>query len=118
MARTPAMRKTLSAPGLLKEARACFDRIEDRIASRGPNQTVMSGLAVFGLKYASLLKFEKDAHADEAVRSNLATLYGIERAPSDTACVNDSMKSTRCGIVSRNYSTFCNAARGWEGTLV
>ena len=85
MARTPAMRKTLSAPGLLKEARACFDRIEDRIASRGPNQTVMSGLAVFGLKYASLLKFEKDAHADEAVRSNLATLYGIERAPSDTA---------------------------------
>ncbi len=43
----------------------------------------MSGLAVFGMKYASLLQFDEAAHADEAVRHNLATLYGIKRVPSD-----------------------------------
>ena len=72
------MRKTLS--GLLKEVRACFDRIEDPI--RGLNQTdcLMSGLAVFGMKYP--LKFNDDVH--EAVLSNLTTLYGVGRVPSDT----------------------------------
>ena len=74
------MRKTLSAPGLLKEVRACFNRIEDPI--RGLNQTdcLMSGLAVFGMK--SLLKFDDAVH--EAVLSNLETLYGVGRVPSDT----------------------------------
>ena len=73
MARTPAMRKTLSAPGLLKEVRACFDRIEDPVASRGLSQTgcLMSGLAMFGMKYPSLLKFEESVR--EAIRHNLAT---------------------------------------------
>ena len=52
-------RKTLSAPGLLRELRSCFDRIEDNITHRGLTLTdcLMSGLAVFGLKYASLLRF-------------------------------------------------------------
>ena len=85
MAKIPGMRKTLSAPGLLKEVRACFDRIEDPI--RGLNQTdcLMSGLAVFGMKYPSLLKFDEAARYNEAVLSNLATLYGVGRVPSDTA---------------------------------
>ena len=87
MAKIPGMRKTLSAPGLLKEVRACFDRIEDPIMSRGLNQTdcLMSGLAVFGMKYPSLLKFDDAVHSDEAVLSNLETLYGVGRVPSDTA---------------------------------
>ena len=56
-------RKTLSAPGLLGEVRASFERIEDTVAGRGLNLTdcLMSGLAIFGLKYASLLQFERDA---------------------------------------------------------
>ena len=45
----------------------------------------MSGLAVFGLKYPSLLQFDRDARTDELVRANLRSLYGIERAPCDTA---------------------------------
>ena len=87
MAKIPGMRKTLSAPGLLKEVRACFDCIEDPITSRGLNQTdcLMSGLAVFGMKYPSLLKFDEAAHYNEAVLSNLETLYGVSRVPSDTA---------------------------------
>ena len=72
MTKIPGMRKTLSAPGLLKEVRACFDRIEDPIMNRGLNQTdcLMSGLAVFGMKYPSLLKFDEAAHSDEAVLSS------------------------------------------------
>ena len=81
----PNIRRTLSA--LLKEIRVCFDRIKDPVASRGLNQTdcLMSGLAVFGMKYASLLKFDEDVRTDEVVRSNLTTLYSIKRVPSDTA---------------------------------
>ncbi len=86
MARMPGMRKTLSAPGLLKALREIFDGIEDLTASRGValSDCLMSGIAVFGLKYKSLLTFDRDARFDETVRNNLATLYGIERAPSDT----------------------------------
>ena len=80
-------RKTLSAPGLLRVARACFGRVEDTVAGRGLNLTdcLMSGLTIFGLKYASLPHFDQDARRDELIRSNLGSLYGIGRAPSDTA---------------------------------
>lgn len=44
---------------------------------------LMSGLALFGLKYPSLLQFENDRR-EEATRANLNALYGIEYAPSDT----------------------------------
>ncbi len=44
----------------------------------------MSGLAVFGLKYPSLLQFQRDAREATTMAANLRTLYGIERAPSDT----------------------------------
>ncbi len=52
MARMPGMRKTLSAPGLLKALREVFDGIEDLTASRGLalSDFLMSGIAVFGLK--------------------------------------------------------------------
>jgi hypothetical protein len=43
----------------------------------------MSGLAVFGLKYPSLLKFDEERH-EGRVRHNLSRLYGVERAPCDT----------------------------------
>ncbi len=80
-------RKTLSAPGLLREVRASFERIEDTVAGRGLNLTdcLMSGLAIFGLKYPSLLQFERDARQKESIGSNLRSLYGVGRVPSDTA---------------------------------
>ncbi len=54
-------RKTLSAPGLLRLARDSFERIEDPVASRGLGLTdcLMSALAMFSLKYPSLLSFER-----------------------------------------------------------
>ena len=82
----PSLRKSLSAPGLLREVRRCFQSIKDDTVGRGFQLAdyLMSGLAVFGLKYPSLLQFD-EGRADEVVVSNLKTLYGIERAPSDTA---------------------------------
>ncbi len=91
MGRKAKFRKDLSMPGMLAEARRCFERVEDRVPGRGLNlaDCLMSGLAVFSLKYPSLLKFEQDARglgdgADGTRRENLRTLFGIERAPSDT----------------------------------
>ena len=57
------------------------------MAGRGLNLTdcLMSGLAIFGLKYASLLQLERDARQKESIGSNLRSLYGVGRAPSDTA---------------------------------
>ena len=91
MGREAKFRKDLSMPGMLAEARRCFERVEDRVPGRGLNlaDCLMSGLAVFSLKYPSLLKFEQDARglgdgSDGTRRENLRTLFGIERAPSDT----------------------------------
>jgi hypothetical protein len=42
----------------------------------------MSGLAIFGLKYPSLLQFDQDRNVD-LTPSNLKSLYSIKHAPSD-----------------------------------
>ena len=53
MGREAKFRKDLSMPGMLAEARRCFERVEDRVPGRGLNlaDCLMSGLAVFSLKY-------------------------------------------------------------------
>jgi hypothetical protein len=81
------LRKHLSAPGLLRAIRQTFEVIPDH-RRRQPviplADALMSGLAVFGLKYPSLLKFD-EAYGDEAtLRHNLKTLYGVAHAPCDT----------------------------------
>ena len=44
---------------------------------------IMSGLAIFGLKFPSLLQFEE--HKEDAIiRRNLKNLYHVNKAPSDT----------------------------------
>ena len=44
----------------------------------------MSGIAIFGMKYPSLLQFDKDLRHNEVVKSNLKSLYQVQQAPSDT----------------------------------
>ena len=80
------LRGTLSAPGLLRKVRTCFDALDDPVSGRGLtlSDSLMSGLAVFGLKYPSLLRFDRDARTHELERENRKSLYGIERAPCDT----------------------------------
>lgn len=83
-----ATRKHLCISGLLERARAQFKKIRDPLASKKTRFTLpdclMSGLALFGMKYPSLLQFDKDIHNDKIVRHNLRHLYQIEHAPSDT----------------------------------
>ncbi|MYJ45563.1 MAG: hypothetical protein F4069_09610, partial [Rhodothermaceae bacterium] len=74
--------------GLLQTVRACFAEIEDTVAGRGYILTdyLLSGLAVFVLKYPSLLEFDKRARGgDLPVLQNLRTLFGIRKVPSDSA---------------------------------
>ena len=77
------LRQSLSAPGLLQIVRRCFARIADpKPSTQIPLvDHLLSGLAIFGLKYPSLLQFDQDR---ELIASNLHTLYGVSQIPSDT----------------------------------
>ena len=110
------LRKTLSAPGLLREVRTGFDRIEDAVAGRGLNLTdcLMSGLAIFGLKYASLLQFDRDARHKALIRSNLKSLYGIARAPSDTA-LRERLDEVDPGVLRRAFKRVFAALQRGKG---
>jgi hypothetical protein len=44
----------------------------------------MAGLVLFGLKYPSLLQFDRGCREEATVRANLNALYAVERALSDT----------------------------------
>lgn len=77
-------------PGMLRAVRKCFDQIPEgrkrpTSAQFTLTDTLCSALAMFSFKYPSLLRFDKDARAEESViRHNLHTLYGVEQAPSDS----------------------------------
>ena len=80
------LRKRLSAPGLLEASRLRFSRVKDPLQGKTNyplESCLMSALAMFALKYPSLLQFD-NSQDDEKVRHNLKTLYGIDQVPSDT----------------------------------
>lgn len=69
---------------LISELREKFTLIADHRASNTSfalSDILMSGFAMFSLKYASLLQFETQT---EVERENLHTLYGIERICTDS----------------------------------
>jgi hypothetical protein len=82
----PKLRKKLSAPGLVQTARSAFEKVPDH---RSPGCTysmpdaLMSGLAIFGLKFPSLLNFDQNRN-EPVIRHNLESLYGVKQAPCDT----------------------------------
>ena len=80
------LRKQLSAPGLLNTVRKSFGAIVDprrQGAALSLVDALMSGVAVFSLKYPSLLQFEHQRD-DPVEAHHLRTLYGIEQVPCDT----------------------------------
>ena len=81
-------RKELSATGLLATVRGCFENIADHRDASSVTYTIldslMSGLAIFGMKFPSLLQFDKMSRSDEYVMHNLKSLYGLSDTPSDT----------------------------------
>jgi len=79
-------RKILCAEGLITSVYREFKKVPDpRRISRSTafsfTDILMSGFAIFGLKFPSLLQF--DEHR-EKVRENLKTLYHVTTPPSDT----------------------------------
>ena len=83
-------KKHLSAKGLLKTVRQHFSEIASpkrQGAGKGLEipltDCLMSALAVFSLKFPSLLQFDEGKN-EEMIRYNLESLYGVQRAPSDT----------------------------------
>lgn len=83
-------KKQLSAKGMLSQIRSIFEKIPDLPrSSRGLKSKIsladclMSGLAVFGLKFPSLLQFDQSCDED-LVKHNLKKLYNLEEVPCDT----------------------------------
>lgn len=77
----------LSAEGLLETTRRCFTREKIKplkSSDRSISDYMMSGLAIFSLKFPSLLQFEKDK-VEPAIRQNFKNLYGVDDIPSDTS---------------------------------
>jgi len=82
---TTPIRKSLCADALFTEVYRIFKKIPDprKLSDRGLSFTdvLMSGLAVFSLKFPSLLKYDEGRHTFD---NNLLTLYHIKQTPSDT----------------------------------
>jgi hypothetical protein len=87
--RVKISRKYLSAKGLLRVIHEEFKKITPHreLSPRSNPITLtdclMSGVAVFGLKFPSLLKFDESKN-ETRVKHNLRTLYHVQQSPSDT----------------------------------
>ena len=84
-------KKQLSAKGMLAKVRSIFEQIPEPLRDpRGVGTKIplpdclMSGLAVFGLKFPSLLQFDQGLD-DAVIKHNLNTLYHVKQAPCDTS---------------------------------
>lgn len=79
-------RRNISGAALHRIIASTFQETPDyrqRYSSRslGLKDVLMSGFAVFALKYPSLLQFDKQRSKD---KGKLKALFGIDNAPSDT----------------------------------
>ncbi len=74
---------------------------------------MVSALALFSLKYPSLLQFEKDRQSEEAIlRHNLRTLYSVNKAPCDTQMRDRLDGLGLTGIRSANKAIIGRLQRG------
>lgn len=76
----------LSCKDLVETVRTSFSsvkNIQKRQRQISLVDTLMSGYALFSLKYPSLLQFDRD-YREDVTRHNLANIYGIKSAPCDT----------------------------------
>jgi hypothetical protein len=81
-------RKSLNGESLLRLIYELFKKVPDH---RDPSRItfplediLMSGFAIFSLKFPSLLKFEDEIRNKRKGRSNLQTIYNVKDVPSDT----------------------------------
>lgn len=112
---TQGFRQSVSIPGLLKMTRQIFEQISDSKSSSSIPLAdhLMSGLAIFGLKYPSLLQFDQDRNVD-LTRSNLKTLYGIKQAPSDTY-LRERLDEVAPASLRKNYTQLLQVLQRGKG---
>jgi hypothetical protein len=105
----------VSIPGLLKTTRQVFAQIPDSKPSSSISLAdhLMSGLAIFGLKYPSLLQFDQDRNVD-LTRSNLKSLYGIKQAPSDTY-LRERLDNVDPAHLRKNYTQLLQVLQRGKG---
>lgn len=82
------LQKSLTASSLIKAVYEKFLKIPDtRSFEKKPRITLtdhlMTGLAIFGLKFPSLLQYDRKRKHSE-IESNLKNLYHVQTPPSDT----------------------------------
>ena len=80
-------RESFKHSNILSKIRGSFkDTLKGDVAGTGISTTdcLMSGLAIFALKYESLLQFDKERGSEKVTRYNLSSLYGVKKAPCDT----------------------------------
>jgi Transposase DDE domain len=109
------IRKYLSLDGLLEVVRHAV--IKEKFpaitgSSYSWQDCIMSGLAIFGFKFPSLLQFEKAKVAEPMIRRNLRNLYGVIKAPSDT-CLRERLDKVSHRQLRRPFKTiFAYLQRG------
>jgi hypothetical protein len=112
-------RKHLSAKGLLSLVRDKFKNInQPRVLAKRSAQPIkledclMSGLAIFGMKFSSLLQFEEQAKEGGITKRNLRTLYQVDQVPSDTY-MRERLDEVNPREVRKTYKTvFAQVQRG------
>jgi hypothetical protein len=82
------IRESICASSLIQLAYEQFSKIPDPRELSSNNRinfsdVLMSGLAIFGLKFPSLLNYDRQ-RSESAIEKNLKTLYYVNHAPSDT----------------------------------
>jgi len=82
-------RPDVSMPGLLDTVRGAFGNVTDKRRQASVRYSMadalMAGLAIFSLKYPSLLMFDTDARPEMPITNhNLKTLFGLSAVPCDT----------------------------------
>ena len=80
----------LSAKGLLSKAREVFQKVTEPSVGRQGNvkkigiaDCCMSALAMFKLKFPSMLQFDK-GQQEEPIKKNIQNLFKVKRVPCDT----------------------------------
>ncbi len=100
------VRKHLSADGLHRTVRQSFYKEKLPTCTRSSiswQDCIMSGLAIFGLKFPSLLQFE-ERKEDVVIRRNLRNLYHVKEAPSDT-CLRERLDTLSPKHFRRAFKT-------------
>lgn len=109
------VRKNLSTVGLHKAVLHCFyrERLPECPKSKiSWRNCLMSGLAIFGLKFPSLLQFEQEGNSNLNVIKNLKNLYGVDYVPSDT-CLRERLDKITPDKIRKPFKTiFAYLQRG------